>query len=144
MLLAPMLLIACTNNQTKQPEITEIFITDIKSSGLKLFSYSVTMGMPDDSSSGRGKGKGRNQSGGGGGMSGGMPSGKPNRESKLGKLKEMINEKLTSRLTANGYCREGYIELDSVIGRGRSQIRGECEEAATASDREKFPNTDNT
>ena len=55
-----------------------------------------------------------------------------------------IKEKLDARLAETGYCREGYIVLGRRMDRGRSFIRGECKEEATADDREKFTNSDNT
>ena len=136
MLFIPMILVACTSNQTKQSEVEEIFITDIKSNGIKLFNYTVTVSRP----SGSGSGTGRGQRGAGGGKQGGGPAGRPDRESMM----KGIKEKLDARLAETGYCREGYIVLCRSIGSGRSFIRGECREGATADDREKFANSDNT
>ena len=133
MLFVPLILAACASNQMKQSEIEEMFVTDIKSNGIKLFNYSVTMSRPDGSHSVSGRGK----SGGEGGMSGGGPAGWHGRESGM---KEKMHEKLDARLTETGYCREGYIVLSSSIGGGRSFIRGECKEGATEDDRKKFTN----
>lgn len=47
---------------------------------------------------------------------------------------------LTKTLEMTGYCREGYFELSRVIESGRGEIRGECKEGATATDRQKFVN----
>ncbi|MEN8205481.1 MAG: hypothetical protein ABFS24_05660 [Pseudomonadota bacterium] len=123
----------------KQPEIEEIFLTDIKSNGIKLFKYTVTLNMPDGSR----RGSGRGMSGGEGGMPGGRSAGRPDRESRMKGTKEKMYQKLDARLAETGYCREGYIVLGSSIGRGRSFIRGECKEGATEDDREKFANSDN-
>ena len=41
-------------------------------------------------------------------------------------------------LEENGYCREGYYTLDTLISYGNGSLRGECKEAATAEDRERF------
>jgi hypothetical protein len=79
----------------------------------------------------------------GGGMRGKKGAGRPGRESMMNQTKERINEKLDSKLAETGYCREGYIELDSYVGKGQSQIRGECKEGATDSDRKKFANAGN-
>jgi hypothetical protein len=136
MLFVPMLLVACASSQTKKPEIEELFITDIKPNGIKLFSYTVSVSRPSGSRGGTGRGK----RGGGGGKQGGGATGRPDRESMMKGLKE----KLDARLAETGYCREGYIVLGRRIDRGRSFIRGECKEGATADDREKFTNSDGT
>ena len=146
MLLVPLLLLGCASNENRQPEVKEIFVTDIKENGTKLFSYSVTMNSPQKERDGRGMGRKMPKGEGGmrGGKQGRKGAGKPNRESMMSRVKEMINEKLDSKLEETGYCRESYIELDSFIGKGQSQIRGKCKEYATYSDRIKFTNGKNT
>jgi len=134
MLFVPLILAACASSQMKQSEIEEMFVTDIKPNGIKLFNYSVTMSRSDGSHRVSGRGK----SGGEGGVSGGGPAGWYGRESGM---KEKMHEKLNARLTETGYCREGYIVLGSSIGGGRSFIRGECKEGATEDDRKKFANS---
>ena len=136
MLFVPMMLVACASNQTIKPEIEEIFVTDIKPNGIKFFSYTVTESRPSGSRSGAGGDK----RGGEGGKQGGGATGRPDRESMI----KGIKEKLDARLAETGYCREGYIVLGRRIDRGRSFIRGECKEGATADDREKFTNSDGT
>ncbi len=37
-----------------------------------------------------------------------------------------------------GYCREGFLELDRNISRYHLWLKGECKEGATAEDRERF------
>jgi hypothetical protein len=135
-LFVPMVLVACASNQTKKPEIEEIFVCDIKPNGIKLFSYTVTVNRPSGSRSGTGRGK----RGGEGSKQGGGATGRPDRESMM----KGIKEKLDASLATTGYCREGYIVLGRRIDRDRSFIRGECKEGATADDREKFPNSDGT
>ena len=142
-LLFPLLILACAGNQKRQPEIKEVFVTDIKENGIKLFSYSVTMSSPQKGGDGKGMGR-RGEGGMGGGMRGKKGAGRSDRESMMNQTKERINEKLVSKLAETGYCREGYIEIDSYVGRGQSQIRGECKEGATDSDRKKFANAENT
>ena len=138
----PFLMLACASNQKKQPEIKEIFVTDIKENGLKLFSYSVTMSSPQKEMSVKGGGRKGN-----GGMGGGMRgtrkgAGRSDSESMTNRSMEKINEKLDSKLAETGYCREGYIVLNSYGGKGKSQIRGECKDGATDSDRKKFANAE--
>ena len=107
-LLVPLLMLACASNQKRQPEIKEIFVTDIKENGLKLFSYSVTMSSPQKEMNGKGRGRI-----GVGGMHGRKGAGREGRESMTHQNKEKINQKLDSKLVETGYCREGYIELNS-------------------------------
>ncbi len=88
---------------------------------------------------------------GGGGMGGGVRGGgkgdgdaKSNREVMMKRRKEVVYEKLKTKLDETGYCRESYIELDNYFVRGRSQIRGECKDSATEEDRMIFINDKNT
>ena len=135
---------ACASNPWESAEVAEVFVTDIKSSGLKIFNYSLTRVAPQNSGSERGgsssKGSGEHggrggKGGGKGGGYGGMGSGKSNDDSAI---KSYLNEMLESKLKKTGYCQDGYIELDSSFGRGLLLIRGECEEAATEEDWVKF------
>ena len=146
-LLLPLLMLACTSPQKKQSEIEEILVTDIKENGLKLFSYSVTMSSSQKGTNGREMGrKGAKGQGGGNGKGKGMGSGKNSSgsDSKLNQQKERINERLNSKLLETGYCREGHIEINSYLGGGLYQIRGECEEGATDVDRKKFVNRESS
>ena len=45
---------------------------------------------------------------------------------------------LDEKLTATVYCRNGYIELDYNSVPGKTEIRGECQESASAEDKEKW------
>lgn len=47
---------------------------------------------------------------------------------------------LEAKLEQTGFCRKGYIELESDIGIDESMLRGECRDTATAEDRERFDN----
>lgn len=42
------------------------------------------------------------------------------------------------KLDTTGYCREGYVVVEKVIGFRHSTVTGECRDAASASDRELF------
>lgn len=155
-------LMACTSNQRRTPEIKEYFATNIEKDGSKLFSYTITMAVPEERSGGmQSGGRGMRGGMGGGGMRGGMGDGsmrgsgmrsggkgdggmtknaKPNREAMIKRAKEVVYEKLKTKLDETGYCRESYIELDNYFVRGRSQIRGECKDHATEEDRITFAN----
>ena len=135
---------ACANNQWKSSEVDEVFVTEIKSGGLKIFNYSLTKTTPQVSGGGSGKSSGKHngRGGKGGGKSNGqgsMGSGKSAYESNM---KPYFNEMLELKLKKSGYCREGYIELSSYFGRWQLKIRGECEEGATEEDRIKFVNNE--
>ena len=147
-LILSLFLTACANNQWKSSEVDEVFVTDIKPGGLKIFNYSLTKTTAQISGGGergggsKGSGKHSGRGGKGGGKSAGygsMGSGKSANESSM---KPYFNEMLESKLKKSGYCRHGYIELDSYFGRGQLQIRGECEEGATEEDRIKFVNNE--
>ncbi|RDH82491.1 MAG: hypothetical protein DIZ80_09395 [endosymbiont of Galathealinum brachiosum] len=139
-----MVLVSCGRNQWKSSEITEVFSTNIKPGGLKLFNYSLTKTASQASRRGSGKGSG-NGSGMGGGRGGenGMHKGKA-KSGDDASMKQYLYDMLKVKLEKSGYCREGYIELDSNIGRGWMKIRGECEEGATEKDRIKFINNKST
>lgn len=137
-----LLLTACTSNQWRSSDVDEVFVTNIKLSGLKLFEYSLTRpGSQADSGdyygggTAKGSGKGNGKHSGGGGKGRGKGSGK---SSDYSDMKLYLDEMLTLKLKNSGYCRDGYIELDSVYGRRELKIRGECEEGATKEDRIKF------
>ena len=144
-LILPLLLAACASNQWEPSEVDEVFVTDIKSSGLKIFNYSLTKTTSQASGSGErrsgsGKGSGKHSGrGGNGGGYGGKGGGKSADESSM---KAYFNEMLESKLKESGYCREGYIELNSYFGKGQLKIRGECEEGATEEDLIKFVNNE--
>ena len=150
LLILSLFMTACASNQWEHSEVEEVFVTDIKSSGLKIFNYSLTnttaqaSGNGKRGGSGKGSGKYSGRGGKGGGKSnghGGMSSGKSAYESNM---KPYFNEMLESKLKRSGYCREGYIELNSYFGRGQLKTRGECEESATEEDRIKFVNKEST
>jgi hypothetical protein len=140
-LVLSLFLTSCASNPWESSEVSEVFVTDIKSSGLKIFNYSLTRVTPQNGGSERGgsNSKGSGKHGGRGGKNGsghgGMGRGTSVDESGI---KLYFNEKLESKLKKTGYCQDGYIELDSSFGRGLLKIRGECEEAATEEDRIKF------
>ncbi len=37
-----------------------------------------------------------------------------------------LDDRLTQRLEAEGYCADGYRKLEQVVGYGNARIRGEC------------------
>ena len=144
-------LTACASKQWKPSEVDEVFVTDIKPGGLKIFDYSLTNTTAQAGGGGRRGGSGKNtgkHGGRGGGAGGGMGGGKSGGHGGMGGgrsdngsgMKQYFTDMLESKLKKSGYCRQGYIELDSYFGRGQLQMRGECEEGATEEDRIKFVN----
>lgn len=51
-----------------------------------------------------------------------------------------LESRLSNLMEEKRFCRDGYLTLSSYAGYGTASLRGECREAATAEDREKFPN----
>lgn len=45
---------------------------------------------------------------------------------------------LDAKLKQTGFCREGYVELESSIKARVATVRGECRESASPEDRERF------
>ena len=137
-------LTACAGTEWQPSEVEEVFVTDIKASGLKIFDYSLTNNTPQASAKrsaggkqGDGKGMGGGKSGGYGRMGGGNYD---NHSS----MKPYFNNMLEAKLKKSGYCRQGYYQLDSYFGRGQLKMRGECVEGATDEDRINFANKENS
>ncbi len=136
--IATLSITACSSNSPKRQSgmPTEVFVTHIKPDGSKVFNYSLIKKMPSQGQMGKGRGKG-------GGMGGGMKGGKKPDMSKMkAKMEEKADKKLNMKLAQTGYCREGYMELDSFFERGHVTIKGECNESATAQDKKTFINID--
>lgn len=53
-------------------------------------------------------------------------------------IDHQIYTMLDNKVAMMGYCREGYIELNSDFSGSSYQIHGECYEAASAEDRTWF------
>jgi hypothetical protein len=141
LLIATLGITACRSNSPKRngDMPNEVFVTQIKANGSKIFNYSLIKKMPNQGQMGKGMGKGGGRHG--GGMGGGMKGGKKPDMSKMkAKMQEKATHKLAKKLSESGYCREGYMELESFFERGHVTIKGECNESATTQDREKFIN----
>ncbi|HHL31310.1 MAG TPA: hypothetical protein ENJ41_01905 [Oceanospirillales bacterium] len=136
---AALSLSACGSNSARRQGSMpkEIFVTYIKPNGSKVFNYSLIKRMPSQGQMGKGMGKGMH--GGMGGMKGGK---KPDMNKMKAQMQAKATKKLGLKLAESGYCREGYMELDSFFERGHVTIKGECNDSATAQDREKFINSD--
>lgn len=60
------------------------------------------------------------------------------RDSMRAMLPKVSRKGLEATLAQNNYCRDGYMVLEQYEQHGSYIIRGECREAATSADREKF------
>lgn len=130
---------ACASHKTDPDDfknrVKDRFKTDIRSNGIKLFTYKAKLDTPDNSSSELPHQERIKQV-------------KKQSRSKntqrsiyapdLSDWTEQIELGLSKTLDMTGYCREGFMELSRIIEVGRAEIRGECNEGATDEDREKF------
>lgn len=148
--LFPLLLASCSSTNDR-PKPIEVFQTQISQDGTKVFVYRLerpenpgaervrSAGPRGNRDHGEGP-AGRNGNNGEGkkGRSRG-PSDAENKGSKHGDFK--LDEGLTAVLAENGFCREGYYELDRYQALGDISLRGECKDTATENDRRNFPNS---
>lgn len=127
-------------SKRKPPEMRESFSTSVTEDGSKMFEYRlVAVRSSDNRDSMPSKGGMRPRGGMGGGKGGDRPShGDGDSGAMQEKMKSKFYEKLDAKLAESGYCREGYMELDSTFSRGTSVLRGECRESASDTDRDKF------
>jgi len=61
-----------------------------------------------------------------------------NAEDRLALWNQQIELGLNKTLEMKGYCNAGFIELSRYVEAERGEIRGECNDGATADDVEKF------
>ena len=139
-LFTALFLTACASNKPNHPDTAEYFVTNILDDGSKIFSYDITMKHPE-----RRGGSGKVNKPRGRGMGSGMGrKGSESQDSIIAKMEKRMSDKVYKKLEAKlkdtAYCRQGYIEIDSNIGRGHGQIKGECHETANEADRLGFPN----
>lgn len=132
-----LMLTACASAPPPNIPLDEIFVTTIEDNHLKLFVFSVTPperagvdGITSDEVRHSGRPPVEN--------SGGRP--RPNKSELREQMKEIVYSRLEARLSENGFCRDGFIILESFIDYGKSRIRGECLDGATEEDYKKFPN----
>lgn len=122
----------CTNTHNKpKPSLSESFVTTIDEHGSKRFDFRISQvhsahhqGKTHKDKSSKGK-KRRGDSNG-------------NKEQRQ---KERFYTMLSEKLQKTGFCREGYMELNSEFARGNFRLVGECRETANKKDRAEFPNT---
>lgn len=135
-------LIACSSAPIDPSELAgklrDKLTTDIKSDGLKLFSYKARLvdeksTMNDTERPFPHEARIRN-----------MQDPREQRramqdlQDSLEIWGRQVDLGLIKTLEMTGYCREGYIELSRIIEPSRGEIRGECQEGATNADKHKF------
>ncbi|MEZ9198618.1 hypothetical protein [Shewanella sp. 10N.286.54.B9] len=133
-LLLILLLSACSGTPELEPEefagqLSDSFRTDIKSNGLKLFTYRAKLVIDSNAQQAlpheqRAKQKKRSR--------------KRYQGPDLTAWTQKIEHGLSQTIEMTGYCREGYIEISRSIQYDRGSIRGECNEGATELDIAKF------
>ncbi len=141
-----------------EPKLTPIFHTEIKADDSKMFSFTLVgnngikaEGAEDNKPEGESEGERGKGSGGKGGRGGRgkgdrqssteqvpRPTSRSNDKSKY--LNELLYELLNEQLLQNQYCRTGYFQLEKSLVRGLINLKGECNESATAEDKARFPN----
>ena len=113
---------ACSQSPKKEarPAINQSFHTEIAEDGSKRFRFTISVAEKQQRKSKR-----------------------PSREkessgSRHQKMEKRFHDQLEQHLERTGFCREGYVVLDSNFSRSKGSIRGECRESATQQDRESL------
>ncbi|WDE04798.1 hypothetical protein SG34_026375 [Thalassomonas viridans] len=130
-------LAACSSHREKTVE--EIFVTEIREDSSKMFAFTLTQEKAARSRQADTKTRAGKQ---GKSRKGGKEKGAGKNESRerQNPLEDIFQQRLEQRLSQNNYCRTGYLELERYASRGAMTMRGECNESATESDRQRFPN----
>jgi hypothetical protein len=132
-------LVACASSPPPNIPLDETFVTTIEENHLKLFVFSVT---PPGSPGKDGQPMGQVRHSGRPPVENSGSRSRPDKGELREQMKEIVYSRLDARLSENGFCRDGYITLESFIDYGKSRIRGECVDGATEEDYEKFPNSE--
>jgi hypothetical protein len=134
-LITTLTLSGCAKEHSQSPKSSVSFVTNIEKDGRKLFSFNMTAEKPQDNQRRKNR-KGERR--------GNRPNRSARKERRVDNndrqstMQERAYTALEKKLNELDYCREGYFELDSYFYRGQTQIWGECHDAATEKDRQKF------
>ena len=128
-----LLIAACTSTGRSYVEssMQETLDVEILPNTSKMFVYRLR--WPQDEQ-GNNVHIARNSSFGGGGEGGGGRGGVDINRSSEQRLRENAGYVVQNM----GYCREGFLVIDSSMSRFHLWLKGECKEGATAEDRKKF------
>lgn len=130
--LAASTLVACSSSQLQDNE-TETFSPRIQQDGSKLFDYRL------DSPSGEAlKPKLVFDANEPTDMNAPPEMSSYSAEDEKASIEARVMTLLDKKLDSTGYCREGYVVIEKMIGFTHSTVTGECREAASAEDRELF------
>lgn len=130
-------LLACSSQSTQKPKLSEVFNTDIKSSGLKQFTYTVV----DLSSNRASVAAHRQKELDRGTKSLDQTRKKRNLKTVQDRKRKEIVPLLEAKIVETGFCQGGYRMTNSYFRQNRSEIKGECNDTATKQDRIKFQST---
>lgn len=120
----------CGNNLGKLPGVEEIFETEILENNTKLFTFSLAESHTNTAASAVFDETGtqaRHDS-----------IARSGRDPRFNVTIQYLRARVEMKLAENGYCREGYLELDAALAITQTFIRGECREAATERDIQRF------
>jgi hypothetical protein len=147
----PLLVINACSSQQEKKEPEGYLATHIDENGSKLFQYSLDIQAPENGQRGSnntgqpgkvaGHVSGNSSRGVAGGITLGSNSGKPGRKSGGNRrtgtyqaITSKLENMLEQELKTTGYCRDGYTELERVIGASAVFIMGECNETIISED----------
>lgn len=122
---------ACAHRHDGRKRQITNFSTQIEEDDSKRFLFSMRSAQ---------RGNRRNARQGAQAGNGGGNNGQPSRQrsDQSEQIKRRLVALLNEKLESNGYCRQGYFELDFSYLSGYAQLRGECNESATAEDRDNW------
>jgi len=138
LVIATSILAGCASKPDYYDTGDVFFETKINQDGTKLFAFSVGMDNGGKEKGAKGKGQERGQRPPPGGKERGERSnaGNDRLEQQMDEFYQLLDQKLAE----TEYCHSGYIEIDTHETQGRFHLLGECQESASQSDIEKFPN----
>lgn len=124
---------ACSNNKKPKPEAK--VITHITEDGIKRFQV-VLAKQGKKPQKNKNKGRGQRSRAEGNDSSGNSRS----RNSKKSNQPYQLHKRIEHILKRDGYCREGFAEIDRYSEAGTVYFNGQCNELASAEDRLKYIN----
>jgi len=130
-------LLACSGQPTQKPKLSETFNTEIKSSGLKQFTYTVVDLSRNRESMAAYRQKEIDR----GTKSLDQTREKRNLKTVQDRKRKEIVPLLEAKIVESGFCQGGYRMTNSYFRQNRSEIKGECNDTATKQDRIKFQST---
>ncbi|MCI5107582.1 MAG: hypothetical protein MRY76_12770 [Pseudomonadales bacterium] len=132
--LTGLLLLGC-NSGNRQPDSSQTFEPRVGSDGIKEFEIVITPVRPDTRGAGGGR-QGRPP--GGQGSGGGQGRGAEARPGGGGTPTIDVGELVVETLDQQGYCREGFEELERIRDAGQIIVRGRCNELASEEEKSRY------